>query len=242
VRSTRNTCTGRRTFGPLALTFVTLIAFPALADGQPAQPTSPPTHSTPWDVTFMAGFLAGHSDLQATRGYRDEWFHTGQGGITLGRHLSPHFKVDIEFTGSGEGSRFVDRYVTVPGSSYPIPIGSEQQLSLRQVVTTATWQFLDNEWIHPFVQAGVAVDFDRVRTHTWRQEHYTGDPRLPGTRVVIAEEANEGPTTTTTARAVVGAGVKMYASPRIFVRTDARFGAGRRSQHLVFRVGVGVDF
>jgi hypothetical protein len=242
VRFTRNTCTGKATFGPITLAFVTLALFPALASAQSAQPSPPPTQKTPWDVTFLAGFLAGHSEVQETRGYRDEWFHTGQGGITLGRHLSPHVKVDVEFTGSGEGRRFIDRYVTLPGFPYPVPIGSEQHSSLRQVVTTATWQFFDNEWIHPFVQGGVTVDFDRVRTHTWRQEHYTGDPRLPGTRVVIAEEAKEGPITTTTARAVVGGGVKMYASPRVFIRSDARFAAGRRAQHLVFRIGVGVDF
>jgi hypothetical protein len=224
------------------LAFVTLALSPVRANAQSAQPSSLPTQWTPWDVTFMTGFLAGHSDAAEPRGYRDDWFHSGLGGITLGRHLSTHLKAEIEFTGSGEGSRFIERHVTVPSSPYPVPIGSEQHSSLRQIVTTATWQFFDNEWIHPFVQAGVAVDFDRVRTHTWRQEFYTGDPRLPGSRVVTAQEANEGPITTTTARAVVGAGVKMYASPRVFVRTDGRFAAGQRGQHLTFRIGVGVDF
>jgi hypothetical protein len=241
VRFTRSKATTRKGFGPLTLAFVTLSLSPGLAAAQSATASTPPTRTTPWDVTFMTGFLAGDSDIEETRGYRDDWFHTGQGGVTLGRHLSPHLKAEIEFTASGEGRQFVDRYVTLPGFPYPLPIGAEQHSSLRQIVASATWQFFDNEWIHPFVQAGIAADFDRVRTHTWRQEHFTGDPRLPGTRVVIAEERIDDPITTTRARAVFGGGVKMYASPRIFVRTDGRLAIGR-GQHLTFRIGVGVDF
>ena len=44
------------------------------------------------------------------------------------------------------------------------------------------------------------------------------------------------------ARAILAAGAKLYVNRRTFVRTDARYGAGPRGQHLAFRIGVGWDF
>ena len=191
---------------------------------------------------MVVGLLSGRPDAPPDRGYLDDWFNSAQAGVLLGRHLTPHVKVEIELTTSTEGRRFVERYVRMPGYPSPVPLGADQFIAIREVGAAVTYQFFDNEWVHPFVQVGVVADFDRTRTHTWAQSFYPGDPRLPGSQVTVASDNDTGPVTVVSARGVVGAGAKFYVTPRVFVRTDGRFAAGARGQHLVLRAGVGVDF
>ena len=207
-----------------------------------AQPNSTLGHSSPWDLTIAAGALAARPALESSDRYRDEWYDTGQLALVVGRHLTPHFKVELEASTAAEGHQFVERYVTVPNAGYPVPYATERFTTLRQVSGSVIWQFFENEWAHPFVQAGVAADVERVRSFTPAQTFYTGDPRLPGSRVEIAEERRDGPDTTTTAGLVLGGGAKLYATPRVFVRTDGRLTANRGGRHVAFRLGVGVDF
>jgi hypothetical protein len=132
--------------------------------------------------------------------------------------------------------------VTIAGVPYPVPYASERFTTLRQASGSVVWQFFNNEWVHPFVEAGVAANFERVRTHIRAQNYYVTDPRLPGSRVIVTEERFEGPDTTTTMGLVLGGGAKLYATPRVFVRTDGRF-IGDGSRHSVaLRLGLGVDF
>jgi hypothetical protein len=130
----------------------------------------------------------------------------------------------------------------VPGYPQPVPLGADQFTQVREIGASLTYQFLDNEWVHPFLQVGVAVDFDRVRTRTWAQHFFTGDPRQPGTEVIVSDDRSTTPVTSTHARAVVGGGAKFYVTPRVFVRTDGRFAAGAGTRHLALRIGLGWDF
>ena len=216
---------------------VTALSAPATALAQTV-----PTSATPWDVTGVVGLLSGHPPDPVNRGYVDDWFNSAQAGMLLGRHLTPHVKAEIELTTSSEGRRFVERYIQLPNYPYPLPLGSEQFTRIHELGLALTYQFFENEWVHPFVQIGSALDVDRVRTHTWTQGLYTGDPRQPGTQVLISGDADTGPRSTIHARAVAGAGAKLYVTPRAFIRTDARFAAGGHGQHLVMRAGIGIDW
>jgi hypothetical protein len=112
---------------------------------------------------------------------------------------------------------------------------------VRSLAAAATWQFRDNEWVHPFVQAGVSADFDRATVRSWEQFYY-GDIRSGQAPVRVADAVVEGPNTTHVLRGLVGAGAKVYVSERAFVRSDARWTFGRDSHNLAFRAGMGVDF
>jgi hypothetical protein len=215
---------------PIGVVLLLLVA-PAAADAQPK-----------WDIAGIAGLFAGHSADPEGQHYQEDWFETGLGGVILGRHVTSHLKVELEATRTGEGTQYVQRLVSIPGVAYPYPVASEAHTTVTSVGTTLTWQFFENQWIHPFVQAGVAAEFDRRAVNTWAQQHYSGDPRQGGVLISIAEQIVEGPDTTSTVRAVLGGGVKMYVSPRLFVRTDGRAALGERRQHVSFRVGFGADF
>ena len=208
-----------------------IIAFvPAAAYAQPR-----------WDVTASTGLFAGYTPRTRGIGYQESWFQTVQGGVTIGRHLTPHLKLELEANGARAGTQFRERLVDVPGYPYPYPTGSEVTTSVRSLAAAVTWQFRNNEWVHPFVQAGVSGDFDRVTVRTWEQIFY-GDLRGGVPPVRVAEERADGPTTTTTVRALLGGGAKVYWTPKAFVRSDARWTFDRERHNIALRLGVGVDF
>ena len=194
-----------------------------------------------WDVTGIAGLLSGYTPRSDGTRYQESWFQNAQGGVIIGRHLTPHLKVEVEATTTTKGNQYRDRSVAVPGYPYPYPIVSEVSTSVRSLAGAVTWQFRNNEWVHPFVQAGIAADFDRLTVRTWEQFFYgTRQPGAPPERIV--EEHIEGPTTSRKLRAVLGGGAKVYFNERGFVRSDARWSFDRDRHNLALRVGVGIDF
>lgn len=194
---------------------------------------------TGWDVAATGGLFAGHVPRDAgAAGYQERWFQNVQGGVVLGRHLTRHLKLEIETTGTTGGPQFRERLVTVPGQPYPYFAGSEVSTSVRSIATAVTWQFRNNEWVHPFVQAGLTTDFDHVTTRTWEQ-FVSGDRGTPPQRVFEERIERE---TTTHVRAALGGGAKLYFTSRGFVRTDARWTFDTRRHNIAMRVGVGLDF
>ncbi len=205
-----------------------LVLIPAVVSAQPK-----------WDVAGAGGFLAGYTPRQDdATGYQDLWFQNVQGAAIIGRHLSTHLKLEVEASFTSRGTQFRERQVSVPGYPSAYYIGSEVFTQVRSVGAAVTYQFGRNEWVHPFVQAGVSADFDRQTVRTWEQFVYS-NTRLPPQR--IFEERIEGPTTVRALRAVIGGGAKLYVTERTFVRTDSRWSFGRDRHHWAARIGFGVD-
>ena len=205
-----------------------LTLIPAVASAQPK-----------WDVAGAGGFLAGYTPRpDDARGYQDLWFQNVQGAAIVGRHLSPHLKLELETSLTTLGSQFRERQVSVPGYPSAFSIGSEVFTRVASVGAAVTYQFGRNEWVHPFLQAGLSADFDRLTVRTWEQFVYS-NTRLPPQRVV--EERVEGPTTVRAIRAMIGGGAKLYVTARTFVRTDSRWSFGRDRHHWAARIGFGVD-
>lgn len=177
----------------------------------------------------------------ARGGYQDTWFHSVQGGAIVGRHINRHWKLEVEATTTNSGTQFRERYVTVPGFPYPYPVGSEVASSVTSVGAAIAYQFRDNEWVHPFVLAGVSADCDRVTVRTWEQFVY-GTPRPGAPPERLSEERIDGPATSRYVRGLIGGGAKVYFSEKAFVRPDARWSSDGRRHHVAFRVGFGVDF
>jgi hypothetical protein len=192
-----------------------------------------------WDIAGAGGFLAGYTPRpEDATGYQETWFQNIQGAAIVGRHFSTHLKLELEASLTTRGSQFRERLVNVPGTTTPYSIGSEVFTQVGSVGASATYQFGRNEWVHPFVQAGVSADFDRQTVRTWEQFVYSGG-RLPPQRVV--EERMDGPTTHRAIRGVIGGGAKLYVSERAFFRTDSRWTFGRDRHHWAARIGFGVD-
>jgi hypothetical protein len=214
-----------------------VLAGPVTADAQAARVPA-------WDTAVMTGVFVARPRLAADIvGHYDDWYHTGTLAVSAGRYLTRHLKVEGEAMMSGEGRRFVQRFVAVPGlPGVTHPVGSEEKLRTNGISAGLAWQFLDNQWAHPFVFGGVAVDFDRTRVETWPQSYYRGDPRIPGNEIPLTTHRVEDHGTSSRVRAVIGTGAKLYMTPRSFFKTGARVSVGESSGHVSFRLGFGFDF
>ena len=190
----------------------------------------------------MGGLFIGRPVETSEERQYDRAYNAGTLAITAGRYLTRHLKIEAEGVVAGEGERYVTRVVQVPGGGGPFHISSDEFVRIDSLSGAVVWQFFENQWVHPFVSAGASLDFDRARRHTWPQSFFRGDPRIPGNEVPIAIENTEDLGTTRRARATVGAGVKVYITPRAFFRTDTRIGFDTRSGHVALRAGFGADF
>jgi hypothetical protein len=193
---------------------------------------------TQWDVAGTAGLVLAHADGDPDTGYAEDWSNAAQGGIVLGRYLSRHLKVELEASATTRGLQYASRQISVEGSPYPYWLLTEVRTSVHSLGGVMAWQFRDNEWVHPFVLAGVSADWDDSIVHV-PQQFYYGNPRGPS--VPIIDDHTEQ-RTDFHLRAVFGGGAKLYFTERTFMRADGRYTWNGDRQHLALRAGLGIDF
>jgi hypothetical protein len=216
---------------PVSSLAIVLFASPVVAAAQPQ-----------WDVAGTVGMLGSHApDVDGGR-HVDDWFHVTQGGLIVGRHVSRHVKVEIDASATTSGRQYIEWQLNLPGFPYPYPLVAERRTSVRSVGAALTWQFGDNDWVHPFVRGGVSADVERQHLRTWDQVIYGTDPSGVSVPMRVAGPDATGPITNTTARVTAGGGVKFYVSPRVFVRSEGMLALGRKRQNAILRVGLGLDF
>jgi hypothetical protein len=216
---------------PVSSLAVVLFLLPIVAAAQPQ-----------WDVTGAAGVLGSHSPDVDGRRHVDDWFHVWQGALIVGRHVSRHLKVEIDASATTGGRQYVEWQVDVPGFPYPYPLVAELRTSVRSLGAALTWQFGDNDWVHPFVRGGVMADVERQHIRTWDQVFYGTGPGGVSVPIRVTGPDAEAPVTTTTARVTAGGGAKFYLSPRVFIRSEGMLALGRKRQNVMLRVGMGMDF
>lgn len=192
-----------------------------------------------WDIAATAGLFAGYGPESGSR-YQELWFQSVEGGITFGRYLTPHVKLELEASATTGGTQYRDRTIAVPGYPYPYPLTSEVTTTVRSLAASVAWQFRDNEWVHPFLQAGLSTDFDRVTVRTWEPVLISPYPGAPPIREVA--ERIDGPATTRKLRGLLGGGAKVYLTQQWFIRSEGRWTFGRERHNIAVRLGAGVDF
>ena len=197
--------------------------------------TSPPA-ATPGQPKWDAG--GGFSLLSV----RDEDVgdavddgHGSSGGYQLrldvGRYWTPHLRLGI-YAASGPRFRTAAlAYVDANGRSFPTLIVTNARL-----VTLApgvTYQFRDNQFLHPYVTGGVQIGL--LRMHRERNPDAVRAP-VPVTRIDERQSA-------VYARPFAAAGFKAYFNRRVFVRPEvlAGFGPGGIRQ-FTLHLGAGADF
>ncbi len=222
-------------------------AFLLLAGASEARQLPAPVDA--WDVSVTVGSFHGRLPDDSSSRYPADpstslgagWHHAPEWRVTAGHYWNSHLKTEIEFGATGEGDRYLQRLISVPGSPTQYPYSAQEFVRLRQGSVRATWQFLDNQWIHPYLSAGVSFDEEHTRTHVYTPIYYT-DPRNPSTRVVGTAEHDEPPRTTYRPGLAFGGGAKWYVSPTVFIKTGAQVGVSRRAQSISFLAGMGFDF
>ena len=211
--------------------FTGLLLAPGLAAAQtPTQPR--------WDATASAGlFQARPTD--DTRGW-DDWYHDGRYAASIGYYWSTHFKTEVEFAITGEGMQYTQQFVSVPGTVINHPISVEEFHRVQQASARAVWQFNDNAWVHPYVNAGFVYEADRTRRWSPDQFYYPGDPRaVPRIPLPFVDGAQH---TDHRAGFTIGGGSKFFVSANAYINTGIQITRAKPSTTVTLLAGVGVEF
>ena len=212
---------------------VSLVASPALAQGQ----TAPPAPVSRGDVAGIVGWQnVNKSDLDGQ--YSNDWYNRSLYGAGIaGWYWNDHHKSEVEAGGSTE-ARF-EIYRPYPVDANPFTSSNSVfTFSTRRLAVSQQYQFFRNAWFHPHVGAGLDVNWETTTETVGPIISYgpTGPPRQ------IAPPRVIGPDTRVRVRPFGEVGIKAYVAPRAFLRTDLRVLARRGIDEVQVRFGAGIDF
>jgi hypothetical protein len=194
-----------------------------------------------WDVGGTIGAF-GNAPQEPPSSY-DHWYFTPRYAASIGKYWTDHLKTEVELAGSGEGSRYAQHFVNVPGVPADFPFGAQEYYRLHQLSGRLVYQFFENAWMHPYVFGGAALDVERRRTEIHEQYYYASHgPNVPVERILAIPSQSIGPTTTMRPAAVFGTGAKVYMTPRAYFNATAITSFSSASRTLSFVAGFGVDF
>ena len=203
-------------------------ATPAWATAQTARATLPAN-----DTIIAMSWAGSEHEIRDDR----RWHGSLLVAFSGGHYWTDHLKTEVEGSWDSPGREEV--YETIQqqgGSTYAV---SDYRARDVRVGVVQLYQFGRNDWVHPYIGAGVHV----VR-------RVTSLERLPQSRVIYLPNRSittEIPAasermTAVFAQPVVKAGLKMYVTEKAFFNTEVRFGVRRDLDHVAWRLGVGIDF
>lgn len=191
-----------------------------------------------WDVSGHAGAVGVKRE---DYGVWDRWYESGLAGVSVGYFVTPNLKIEGDVERSGEATRTVPYEFPVPGQSWPYLRPRDHRFQSTLGSATVMYQFYRNRWFHPFAGAGVELHYGRERadavaaTPEVRGSFGSATPAIPALPALDSSSS--------TARALVTTGFKVYVSRRAFLRTDLRLGfRGNGPETVTWRGGVGIDF
>ena len=216
--------------------FIVAISFPGLAVAQAT--SSAPVAKASEDRFDAAGYIAW---LRANRGgiggqtFRD-WFATPRLSLGIGRYWTQHLKTEAELAITGQGNlvSFEELESEPAVSRY---LYRDHTYRIRTLSLVQAWQFRRNAWIHPFLGAGIDVDWERRTVETSLQ---VSDNRAEPAFTVVALPRETR--TEVIPRAVAVAGLKAYLTRSAFFRTDVRASFRESVDQVAWRFGIGWDF
>jgi outer membrane protein with beta-barrel domain len=217
--------------------------FTVLIPSFPAAALAQATASAPVATVKEAGFDAGGylAWFRANRGgiggdsFRD-WFATPRLSVGVGRYWTAHLKTEAELAITRQGNLFsVEQLESEPRVSRYLYRNHTYEIRTLSVVQA--WQFRRNAWIHPFVGAGIDVDWEKRTVETTLQVSDSRTDQVPSMTTLTRETRAE-----VIPRAVAIAGLKAYFARNAFFRTDVHASFRERLDQVAWRFGVGWDF
>jgi hypothetical protein len=189
-----------------------------------------------WDVAGSVGWLTGNKSAIAEDW--NDWYDTFATTLDVGRYWTPHVKTEAGAVFTTEGAVFGRQEPFVPHEGFPVFIPREHHFRVTALSFSATYQFFENTWVHPFVTAGVQLTEERERAFSHDVPSYRGD--FTRVEVPIAPPRQA---TVFTVRPLATGGAKFYVNEQGFIRTDLGIAwhDGRVAQ-VTWRAGIGIDF
>jgi hypothetical protein len=197
----------------------------ALASPAEAMAQTAPTAANPfrkWDIGGTLAIRFGEKD--------DAVIPAGAWTAELGRYWTSHVKASFAVMTAGQTTYGGSGYVYDPGaltSSY-----SRSVTRPAAFAASATYQFFDNEFVHPYVSAGARFASASTTTEVYSSRSPYG--RLSSSTTPDRLEA----------RPIIGGGFKSYfGNGRAFMRSELLMSVDQHgSAHAILQIGAGVDF
>ena len=191
-------------------------------------------HAQHWDT---AGQLALLNRNKTDLGGSDQWYSVAAINGTVGHYWTPHIKLELDVGTAAQGEIDGAEPAAAPGLPFPFPRYREHKLRETTVGATALYQFFENQWVHPFVGAGVELVHERHLADALPATNIAISPpvRLPAVAAVDSVSYSVRP--------LITGGFKFYVTPHAFIRTDVRASlTGDVPAALQWRGGIGLDF
>lgn len=204
-----------------------VLGIAALPRGAAAQPV------TTWDAGASFG-LTGGAGVEISRGlYGGE--PNAAYTIDLGRYWTTHVKTDIGALLTPE-LHLYDYTPVALGGAVGGYASNERDRRLYALSAAATYQFFENQMMHPYVSGGLQVAF--IEEHVYRDEQIVTVNRMP-----FGVPALDSRSLATRVRPFGAIGCKSYFNERTFIRSELAIAASARGfSHATLRLGFGVDF
>lgn len=209
----------------LVLAGVAAIALAAPAAAQDTTRSLKPATFPRWDLGASIGSLnVTNTEIASSWA---TWHQKAEFRVDGGYYWTTHLKTDVSVSTSNQW----EDYETVRFNVAGIPNAYAYDEITRQFISVspaATWQFRENQFMHPYVSGGVRIGL--LQEHQVRQGSYTVTP--------VDERRTD-----VVARPFLAGGFKSYVSRRVFARTEGRLAFAQDGIRQVSVVaGIGVDF
>jgi hypothetical protein len=193
-----------------------LLALMLPAEAMAQSPTMSLEPLPMWDVGGTLNIRFGQED--------DSVIPLGAWTAEVGRYWTPHVKTSFAIATAGQ--------TTSGGSTFNPSVSTYTTVVTQPAAfaATASYQFFDNEFVHPYVSAGVRFASTTTTTEVYARSPYG-----------LLSSAT---TRQTQVRPVAGGGFKSYfANGRAFMRSELLMSVDPRgSLHAILQIGAGVDF
>ena len=186
------------------------------------------------DLTGTAGWLSvDKSELQEY----DNWFTSAAATGGVGWYWTDNLKTELEFTAGARIAR--DVYTYEQRGQLQVSRESQFHFGSRRLAVAQLYQFYRNATFHPYVGAGIDVNWESIEREDRPEQIFDPVLRQP----VLGAPAERHPKRTDVhTRPFAVLGFKAYMTPRTFFRTDLKFVVDSGVEEVLTRFGFGVDF
>ena len=215
----------------LAAALAGVLASPAAA--QDGTRSLKPATFPRWDLGFSFGLL--NLTDKETRSEWSNWHQKAEYRADVGYYWTTHLKTEVAVSTSNGWTEYDSVRISVPGvpNAYAY---DEFERRLVMVSPAITWQFRENQFMHPYVSGGVRIGL--LDEHQVRQ---AGTYRSGSISYTVA--GFDERRTDVRVRPFVAGGFKSYVSRKVFARTEARLAFAQDGVRQVsVTAGIGVDF
>lgn len=185
------------------------------------------------DATVSVGWSGAEHTLRDER----RWHGSLLLGLSGGHYWTDQLKTEVEASWMRPRGREI--YETIErqgGITYALSDYRAEDIRFGFV---QIYQFGRNQWVHPYVGAGADVVRRKAIIERARQSRTV---YVAGRNISVDIPAASERTSSVFAQAVLKTGLKMYVAEKTFFNTELKFGVTNDVDHVVWKLGMGIDF